>query len=329
LAALHLEAGGPALIAADADGFLSVAGVRQAGAPTLATTNDKWHIGSCTKSMTATLAARLAEQGRIRWTDTVGEVLKTSAPDMREVYRTLTYRHLFSHRSGLPGNIGMADFLQFKRINPDPRAERIAFARKALAMAPKGPAETTFEYSNNGYVIAGAMREAATGESWESLMRADVFKPLGMTGAGFGAPGTAGTLEQPVGHAKKLLGEARQPYPIGKGVTDNPAVLGPAGTVHAKAADMLAYLRAHRDAGAFLSKANWDMLHTPPFGVDYSLGWIVTPKGALWHNGSNTLWYAEIAFNRVTGKAAFAATNDGFLPKAEPAVNSALRGLMV
>src|SRR5687767_7619178 len=37
-------------------------GVRKFGAPAAVSITDRWHIGSCTKSMTATLAAVLVEQ---------------------------------------------------------------------------------------------------------------------------------------------------------------------------------------------------------------------------------------------------------------------------
>ena len=47
------------------------AGVRKWGDPTLVTTNDVFHLGSCTKSMTATLAAILIEQGKLRWNTTI------------------------------------------------------------------------------------------------------------------------------------------------------------------------------------------------------------------------------------------------------------------
>lgn len=328
LEALRAAADSPAMIAANAFGFLEVTGRRLVDDPTPVTTNDAWHIGSCTKSMTATLVARLVEQGRIGWDDEVGSVLANSAPDMNPSYRKVTFRHLLSHRSGLPANLDMVDFLRFKRTNPDPREERQAFARKALTMAPMGPAETTFEYSNNGFVVAGAMLEARLGESWEALLRAHVFVPLGLAGAGFGAPGAADALVQPVGHTIGLLGERRQPYRLGKGVTDNPVALGPAGTVHATAGDMLKYLAAHRDRTAFLKPESWDRLHRPPFGGDYALGWTVRPDGFLWHNGSNTLWYAEMAFQRGDRRAAFAAANDGYLAKSRPAVSAALKGLL-
>src|SRR5687767_3348547 len=46
---------------------VGAAGVRKAGDETGATGDDLWHIGSCTKSMTATLCAVLVERGKLRW----------------------------------------------------------------------------------------------------------------------------------------------------------------------------------------------------------------------------------------------------------------------
>ena len=71
---------------------------------------------------------------------------------------------------------------------------------------PAAQAETEFLYSNAGYVIAGAMLEQVTGESWEELIRTEVFEPLGMTRAGFGAPGSADAVDQPRGHRAGLFG---------------------------------------------------------------------------------------------------------------------------
>src|SRR5262245_52238688 len=46
---------------------LGVSGVRQAGASDPVQVNDLWHIGSCTKSMTATLAGILVDEGKAKW----------------------------------------------------------------------------------------------------------------------------------------------------------------------------------------------------------------------------------------------------------------------
>ncbi len=328
LRVLRTEAGSPALAAAAVKrggaARFWVDGERAAGSGITATTNDLWHIGSITKSFTATLVARLVDVGAVRWDDAVGDVLGETAPAMRDAYRPVTFRHLLSHRSGLPGNIPMADFARFGRDTVDARDERKAFVRIALAMAPKGPAGPTFEYANNGFVTAGAMLEAKLGQRWEDLMRAHVFAPLGLSTAGFGAPGVAGRTDQPVGHAKAPFAEQRIPYRVGAGITDNPVVLGPAGTIHLSQADMLTYLAAHRDATDFLEPESWRTLHTPPFGGEYAMGWIVRDDGSLWHNGSNTLWYAEASFDSASGVAATAASNDGFLPKSGVAVRKAL-----
>lgn len=337
LAALRAGAGSPAMGAAAAmRGGRSVSfvdGVRAVGRPEAVTSNDLWHIGSITKSMTATLVARAVEAGRVQWTDTVGGVLGSAIPDMRADYRDVTLRHLLSHRSGLPANIEMAQLLAFPRESADARTDRIAYARIGLQQAPAGAREQHFEYSNTGYVIAGAMLETKLGAPWERLIRDHVFTPLGMTRVGQGAPGTPGAYDQPVGHAvgPTIVENGRTtvslaPHPPGGEISDNPAALGPAGRAHASFADMLRYLAAHRDWPNFLRRESWDALHTPPFGGPYAMGWLVRDDGGLWHNGSNTLWYAEAMFNPRTGVTAFAATNDGRVGEVSVPIGAALLG---
>jgi CubicO group peptidase (beta-lactamase class C family) len=329
LAELRAGVQAPALAAAaeQRDGAsLSLAdGVRAMRRQEAVTASDRWHVGSITKSMTATLVARCAEAGLVSWDDTVAGVLGAVVPELRSEYRDVTLRHLLSHRAGLQANIPLADFTRYRRENPDPRDERIAFARQALAQAPNGPKETSFLYSNNGYVIAGAMLEAKLGAPWETLIRTHVFEPFGMTSAGFGAPGTPQEFDQPVGHAAGLLG--LRAFPPGEPITDNPAVAGPAGRVHLSFADMLKYLGAHRDRSNLLNAESWRTLHTPPFGGDYAMGWVVRGD-ARWHNGSNTLWYAEVLFDSVRGVAGVAATNDG-RAQATSAVGAALQGALM
>lgn len=327
LAAHRAKAGSPALIAAArtlAGRSVSFAdGQRRLGNPLAVTTSDKWHMGSCTKSMTATLIARLAEDGIVSWNDTVGSVLGTTIEGLRAEYRDANFLHLLSHRSGLAGNIPLAALTRFPRESADAREDRKRYATIALQAAPAGERETHFEYSNSGYVVAGAMLEAKTGKPWEELARRHLFEPLNMRDAGFGAPGTPGLIDQPSGHNVGATGML-SPFSPGDPVTDNPAVLGPAGRVHATAADMLAYLEAHARRSAFLSADSWKRLHTPPFGGTYALGWERYGE-ALWHNGSNTLWYAEMRADPARGAITMAASNDGRLGNSQPAVETALK----
>lgn len=335
LDALRTECGAPGMGAAAANrGGASVnfaSGLRCIGRPEAITTSDQWHLGSITKSMTATLIAKCAEAGVISWDDTVGAVLGAAIPEMRAEYRDVSFRHLCSHRAGLQANIDMAQLAAFPRESADARADRIAYARLGLMQEPVGPKETTFTYSNTGYVIAGAMLETKLHATWESLIQRRLFDPLHMTSAGQGAPGHPGRYDQPVGHApgSTVVGEAGaaaqlQAYPPGTApFTDNPAVLGPAGRVHANFEDVLKYLAAHRDQASYLRRESWVLLHTPPFGGPYAMGW-ARRGDALWHNGSNTLWYAEIMFDSAKGCAAVAAVNDGRAGEMGRPVGSAL-----
>jgi CubicO group peptidase (beta-lactamase class C family) len=322
---IRAQTGSPALATASVHGSQSpqlwVDGERAAGSGIAVTEDDLWHFGSITKSMTATLVGHLIDSGDLRWDDTVGDMLDAVVPGMIAAYRPVTFRHLLSHRSGLPNDI--PGYYRFSQDITDARDERRTLVRRALAMPPKGPMETTFEYSNNGYVVAGAMLEAKFGESWESLMRTHLFEPLKLQTAGFGAPGREGAIDQPLGHSDNLPSGAR-PHHVGSRVADIPVVLGPAGRVHMSLRDMLSYLMAHRDRSGFLDPQTWTTLHTPPFGGEYAMGWLVRPDGALWHNGSNLLWYAEAFFDTASGVAATAACNDGNRARSAPAVRRAL-----
>ncbi len=293
-----------------------VAGLRSAQATTPVTADDQWHLGSNSKSMTATLVARLVEAGGITWDTTVGDVLGAKVPDMNPAYRSVTFRHLCSHHAGLQPNIDMAQLVKFPRLDGgDPRPDRLRYAALALQQAPVGAPGEKMVYANNGYIVAGAMLEAVFGESWETLITARVFQPLGLASAGFGPPGTPGKLDQPVGHA------GATPYaPGGDGVADNPVALGPAGRVHMNLKDLTVYLDAHLEQPAsFLTPDSWKTLHTPPFGGDYAMGWMLR-NGALWHNGSNTFWYAEMVVDPKTMTVAAVACNQGDLKQSQSGV---------
>jgi CubicO group peptidase (beta-lactamase class C family) len=338
LDALRREAGAPALAATASRGGnerIWVAGRRSVGNTAAVTANDLWHVGSITKCMTATLVARLVEAGKVQWDTRVGEVLDDLVPDMNDAYRRVTFRHLLSHRSGMPANLPVTQFLSFVLGDAgDIRQQRRRYARLALEMKPGGAMESHYEYSNNGYVVAAAMLEKLLDATWEDLLQQHLFRPMGLRSAGFGPPdaGAIGGLQQPIGHVAdataKLLklvgGGAIRGIRPGLGeVADNPRVIGPAGRVHLSLEDLLRYLRAHRDASDYLSAASWHTLHTPPFGGAYAMGWEVRSDGTLWHNGSNNRWYAEVMFNPRTGVVAAAACNES-RTKATTAVGTSL-----
>jgi CubicO group peptidase (beta-lactamase class C family) len=243
LAELRAEAGSPALAAASQRGAsrtqLWVIGERAVGTAIAAKKSDRWHLGSITKSMTATLVGVLVDLGSVNWDDTIGEILGAEAPDVADAYTSVTFRHLLCHRSGLPKDIPGQQIKQFSREIADAREERKSWARIALSMPPKGAKGGTFEYSNNGYIVIGAMLEAKLGLPWENLIRTHLFEPLKLASAGFGAPGRKGATSQPTGHSVKFSGELRWPHSVGFDTSDNPVALGPAGRVHMSLRDLI------------------------------------------------------------------------------------------
>src|ERR1700749_1008192 len=72
-------------------------GVRKFGDTVPVTTNDVFHIGSCTKSMTATLAAILIEEGKLRWDTTIAEVFPELKGVMDKRYEAVNVEQLLHH----------------------------------------------------------------------------------------------------------------------------------------------------------------------------------------------------------------------------------------
>ncbi|MFO8011738.1 MAG: serine hydrolase [Phycisphaerae bacterium] len=322
---IRAKRGVPALAAAVIrDGRLvatAAVGVRKKGADGAVTARDRFHIGSCTKAMTATLVQVLVEQKKLRWEMTLAEAFPDLAPRMHEAYRAVTLLQCAAHRSGMPGADrtwpeGM-DFLGVHRLPGPPRAQRRAYVAKILAEEPAAPPGSTFLYSNAGYAVLGAACERAADAPWEDLMRRHLFEPLGMAKAGFGAMGSPGTIEEPWQH--KVFDGKETPLEPGP-LIDNPPAIGPAGTVHCTIREWAAFVEAHLDGARGrptpLAVTDWQRLHTPPFGDGFALGWATAERGwaggtALTHAGSNGMNYAVAWLAPKADFAVVAATNTG------------------
>lgn len=278
-----------------------VVGVRKFGDATPATEGDQWHLGSCTKAMTATVVATFVEEGRLSWNTTLAELFPNLA-GMHASLKPVTLAQLLGQRAGLGDLSDFNDGILWKSLwdeNLDPMIGRRRVAAAMLTAAPAKTPGTEYFYSNANYVIAGAALERLTGKSWETLIRERLFAPLGMNGCGFGAPGTPGAAipDQPWGHDV----EDGVLKPVEPGFfADNPPTLGPAGTVHCSMADWAKFLRLHvkgfrGEETAILRPGSFVRLHTPLDGQDYTPGgWIRLERRwangpVLHHGGSNTL----------------------------------------
>jgi len=304
----------PALAAAVVrrDGMIAVGavGVRKMGSNDPITLDDRFHIGSCTKSMTATVCAILVDQGRLSWATTIGDTFSELRGEIRPEFRGVTLEQLLAHRSGLPSDREPDRWLMLRlRMLTGPMQEqRRQFLKIILKRDLAAKPGTEFLYSNFGYTIAGAMAEQISGKAWEQLLSELLLQPLGITSAGFGAPGTPGTVDQPWGH---LPVESNWvPVPPGP-LADNPAVISPAGCVHLTISDWAKYaafhLRGVLGQGQLLKPETFKRLHSDAYAQGYALGWGLRDEpsrggAVLTHAGSNSMWFAWIWIARYAGK---------------------------
>ena len=325
LASVRSEYGMPALAAAVIlNGKLTalgVAGERKLGSGVAVTLSDQFHLGSCTKAMTASMIARLIEKGKLDWStnlqDTFPDFLSVMHPD----YHNVTLDDLLTHRAGLPPankNMPAGKTPYDMHLLPGTAKEqREAYVRMMLSEPPYLTPRTQETYSNVGYSVAAAIAERQTGSDWSALMQKYLFKPLGMKTVGFGAMGEPGAIRQPWQH--EVNGDKVLPVEPGR-FADNPQVMFPGGGVHCSMEDWCKFVTLHftgmHNKRRLLKPETLKKLHKPASGKDsYACGWYTRTKGwggeVLGHAGSNLKNFAVVWMSPEKAFAVMVATNQG------------------
>jgi CubicO group peptidase (beta-lactamase class C family) len=152
-------------------------GVRSIASPAKADEHTAFPIGSESKAFTSAALAILVDQGKLKWTDRV--VDKLPGFQMYDPYATahMTVRDLLTHRSGL--GLGEGDLL----IVPSTSRSRADIVHALRYLKPVTGFRETFAYDNILYIVAGALVEAVSGETWEKFVERHIFAPVGMTDA--------------------------------------------------------------------------------------------------------------------------------------------------
>ncbi len=333
---VRLEHDLPALAAAVIkDGVVVAAGVtgtRVAGQVLPVAMSDRFHIGSNTKSMTATLAGMLVDEGKLAWDSRVGDVLGEEVPEMSQSLADATLEQLLSHSSGISSDTPeMLDLYFSDAVFDDNLVQQRIHALRAWQHNEVIiPTPSPFQYSNFGYLIAGMMIEKVSGTPWETLMYERIFEPLGMESAGLGPQATYGLVDAAVGHRIEADG-AVTPMLWGP-AADVPPVMGPAGNAHMSILDYAKWAGWNagkaRRGPQLVTPATLEFIQAvhvqtpvrenPPPGTPstggYGLGWgsVVfdwAGKPLLTHNGSNSMNLARIVVDTDTDIAVTVTTN--------------------
>lgn len=151
-------------------------GFANVGQSTLATTEQRFQIGSITKQFVAAAVLLLVEDGKVALDDKIGKHLG----DVPAEWAPITVRHILSHTSGLPRDL-------------DPALEAVArthgaYTTDEILTILKGYKPITepglaYAYSNVGYDLMGVLIEKVTGKFYGELIQSRIFTPLGMSTA--------------------------------------------------------------------------------------------------------------------------------------------------
>jgi D-alanyl-D-alanine carboxypeptidase len=144
--------------------------------------NDRFRIGSVTKSFVATVVLELVGERKLSLSDSVERWLPGLVPNGRKI----TLRLLLSHRSGLfnytddprvikPYLSGNFDYVWTPR-----RLVALSTSHKPL-FAPGAK----FSYSNTNYLLLGLIVEAATGHPIGAELSRRIFQPLQLRATSF------------------------------------------------------------------------------------------------------------------------------------------------
>ena len=135
--------------------------------------------GSIAKMFTAASVLLLEEQGRLSLDDSI----RKHAPELPELYRDVTLRHLIHHTGGVRDHLFLRELAGHPGTEPAKRAELIALlARQKGLDFPPGERHS---YTNSGYVLLALAVERASGMPLGRFAEESLFKPLGMTATRF------------------------------------------------------------------------------------------------------------------------------------------------
>jgi CubicO group peptidase (beta-lactamase class C family) len=307
---------------------VDVIGYRRSELDIQAADQDKFHLGSCGKSITATLAAILVDGGYLKWEDPLSKLLPNTK--MHVGYKNIPFQDLFAHQAGLIKSLPLIDNGDFfkKLIKMNPNMGRKAVTEKALSLKPIVKTPNGHDYSNAGYIIASYIIEQKMGKPFELLLLEKIFRPLDMNSCGFGPVSRKRNKDkpkQPWGHyldpnSKKLVSHHG----------DNPPAYQAAGRIHCSLFDWAKYLDMHNKGlngiSKFLKPKTFKHLFTPHPRDTTSFytygGWVRLKRGwskgeVYTHSGSNTLNYAIVWLAPKVNSFLIGTTNRGGIEGAQ------------
>ncbi|MFD5399293.1 serine hydrolase domain-containing protein [Streptomyces sp. NPDC127097] len=174
------EGGVPGILAQVHDGgghWFGTAGVADTRTPRARGHEDRFRIGSITKTFTATVILQLVTEGQLALEDTVERWLPGVLTGNGHDGNTTTVRQLLNHTSGVFSHTSDQPALSKQESYTPEELVQIAMSH------PAGfPAGTGWAYSNTNYILAGMIIEQVTGRMLADEITDRLARPLELTG---------------------------------------------------------------------------------------------------------------------------------------------------
>lgn len=216
-------------------------------------------VASTTKTVTAAVLVRLAEQGSVDLDAPVRRYLPDFELQDRYAAERVSVRQLLLHTAGWEGDI-FAD----TGDGDDALARYVAGLREARQVTPLGAA---WSYSNAAFCVAGRVVEAVTGDSYEASTRRLLLGPLGMRHTSF-RPREVMLRRFAVGHVVGAGSvKTARPWPV-------PRSANAAGGLASSVRDQLRYARFHlgdgraEDGPVVLTEASMRAMQAPQVAAE-------------------------------------------------------------
>ncbi len=262
-----------------------------------ATLNDRFHIGSNTKAMTAFIIAKYVERGKLKWSINFFDIFPEWKNSSKLEYHSITLQDLLAHRARIQPFQGESDPVipEFKGTRQE---KREAFGRFVLTLEPvEIDTINNFAYSNADYTLATLMLERVSKMSWEQLVEKVFNIDLKLNTK----------LSWPDNQSKKDTWghsfENNKLIPVPSNTEYHLDYTEPAGDINIKLKDYAKFIQLNLQGLAghnnYLKATTYNYIHR---GMsNYSLGWYNSyenNKDFSTHSGTAGTYYTLVAIDR-------------------------------
>jgi CubicO group peptidase (beta-lactamase class C family) len=167
-----------ALVSGDKVIWTGAYGYSNLWARTPATPSTTYLIGSTFKAMSTVALLQQMEKGKFKLDDRVNDYLTEFQIQKEDPKNPVTFRHLLTHTSGLPGGFGA--FPVWGDTVPPPLEE---YLRKELVISK--PTGSVVIYSNPAYTLIGYLVQKFSGVPYKKYIQDNIFTPLEMNNTAF------------------------------------------------------------------------------------------------------------------------------------------------